>query len=240
MTVKKKRKKKLWLIPVILVILLVAAAGVIYFEFNVTEITYVGNEHYSDEQMTEKIFGTSTPNAVIFSAVGNKNKTIPFIEKYDVEVDWPDRFYITVYEKAIVGYIKYMGCNMYFDKDGIVVESSTELYQGVPEILGLRFDSIVLNSKLEVGDDSIFQQILDLTQSFDKYELGVNKVYFDSSLNVILYMGDVKVCLGSSTDYTDKLFELKQIQPELTGLKGTLHMEDYTGNNSSIIFKKEN
>ena len=28
--------------------------------------------------------------------------------------------YVTIYEKAIVGYVKYMGCNMYFDKDGIV------------------------------------------------------------------------------------------------------------------------
>ena len=47
--------------------------------------------------------------------------------------------YITVYEKAVIGYIRYMGCNMYFDKDGIVVESSTETFEKVPEIIGLKF-----------------------------------------------------------------------------------------------------
>ena len=41
---------------------------------------------------------------------------------------------VTIYEKAVVGYINYMGCNMYFDKDGIVVESSSKLYSGVPQI----------------------------------------------------------------------------------------------------------
>ena len=44
-----------------------------------------------------------------------------------------------------------MGCNMYFDKDGIVVESSTDLYENVPQIDGLKFDSIVINTKLDVG-----------------------------------------------------------------------------------------
>ena len=62
-----------------------------------------------------------------------------------------------------------------------------------------------LGQKLDVGDDEIFRQILDLTQSFDKYELGVSKVYFDSSDSVILYVDDVKVYLGKSDDYTDKL-----------------------------------
>lgn len=56
---------------------------------------------------------------------------------------WPNKMNVAVYEKAIVGYISYMGCNMYFDKDGIVVESSSENYEDVPQITGLDFKSIV-------------------------------------------------------------------------------------------------
>ena len=132
-----------------------------------------------------------------------------------------------------------MGCNMYFDKDGMVVESSTESYEKVPEIIGLKFNSIVLGSKLDVGDDEIFRQILDLTQSFDKYKLGVSKVYFDASDNIILYVDEVKVYLGRSDDYTDKLFELKQMESKFSGLKGTLYMQDYTKDSNSVIFKKD-
>ena len=193
---------------------LIAACAAVYFGFRTDKITYVGNSHYSNEEMTSRIFGNDTPNTVLYTLFGNKKKTIPFIQKYDVEIQWPRGMYITVYEKAVIGYIRYMGCNMYFN-------------------------SIVLDSKLEVGDDEVFRHILDLTQSFDKYNLDVSKVYFDSSDNVILYIDEVKVYLGKSDDYTDKLFELKQMETKFAGLKGSLYMQDYTKDSSSIIFKKD-
>lgn len=212
---KARKKKRLFIISTI-VAALIAACAAVYFGFRTDKITYVGNSHYSNEEMTNRIFGNDTPNTVLYTLFGNKKKTIPFIQKYDVEIQWPRGMYITVYEKAVIGYIRYMGCNMYFDKDGIVVESSTETFEKVPEIIGLKFNSIVLDSKLEVGDDEVFRHILDLTQSFDKYNLDVSKVYFDSSDNVILYIDEVKVYLGKSDDYTDKLFELKQMETKLS------------------------
>ena len=231
----KKKKNGLLIFLIIVIILLVAGiAGYVYFQAD--EITYVGSSHYSDQEMNEKIFGSDKPNVVLYKLFGNKKKTIPFIQKYEVEVQGPRKLYVTVYEKPVIGY---MGCNMFFDKDGIVVESSTESYDKVPEIIGLKFNAIVLGSKLDVGDDEIFRQILDLTQSFDKYELGVSKVYFDSSDSVILYVDDVKVYLGKSDDYTDKLFELKQMASKFAGLKGTLYMQDYTKDSNAIIFKKD-
>lgn len=235
---KARKKKRLFIISII-VAALIAACSAVYFGFRTDKITYVGNSHYSNEEMTNRIFGNDTPNTVLYTLFGNKKKTIPFIQKYDVEIQWPRGMYITVYEKAVIGYIRYMGCNMYFDKDGIVVESSTETFEKVPEIIGLKFNSIVLDSKLEVGDDEVFRHILDLTQSFDKYNLDVSKVYFDSSDNVILYIDEVKVYLGKSDDYTDKLFELKQMKTKFAGLKGSLYMQDYTKDSSSIIFKKD-
>lgn len=235
---KARKKKRLFIISII-VAALIAACAAVYFGFRTDKITYVGNSHYSNEEMTSRIFENDTPNTVLYTLFGNKKKTIPFIQKYDVEIQWPRGMYITVYEKAVIGYIRYMGCNMYFDKDGIVVESSTETFEKVPEIIGLKFNSIVLDSKLEVGDDEVFRHILDLTQSFDKYNLDVSKVYFDSSDNVILYIDEVKVYLGKSDDYTDKLFELKQMKTKFAGLKGSLYMQDYTKDSSSIIFKKD-
>lgn len=236
----KVRKKRKGLLIFFIIIAIIMAAGVAaYVYFQTESITYVGNSHYSDEEMTEKIFGRDNPNVILYSLFGDKKKSIPFIQKYDVEIQWPRKMYVTVYEKPVIGYVRYMGCNMFFDKDGIVVESSTESYEKVPQIIGLKFNAIVLDSKLDVGDDDIFRQILDLTQSFDKYDLNVSTVYFDSTDNLILYIGDVKVYLGKSDDYTDKLFELKQMESKFAGLKGTLYMQDYTKDSNSIIFKKD-
>jgi cell division protein FtsQ len=171
---------------------------------------------------------------------GKKDRDIPFIQKYDVEIEWPNKMNVYIYEKSVIGYIDYMGCKMYFDKDGTVVESSSESYEGVPEIAGLNFKSIVLDSKLDVGDDKVFSQILELIQAFDKYSLDVSKIYFDSSYNITLYMGEVRVLLGSSSDYTEKLYILSQLYDKIPATKGVLNMENYNGDESSIIFKKEN
>ena len=91
----------------------------------------------------------------------------------------------------------------------------------------------------EIGEKAAEENVDELTQSFDKYDIQVDKVYFDSSFNIMLYMGDVKVSLGSSKDFTDRLFELKQLSAKFGSLKGTLYLDNYNGDESSIIFKRE-
>ena len=63
----------------------------------------------------------------------------------------------------MIGYVEYLGTNLYFDKDGIVVESSSEILEGVPKISGLKFSEVTLYEKLPVEDDHVFQVILNLT-----------------------------------------------------------------------------
>ena len=48
---------------------------------------------------------------------------IPFVEDYKVVFHNPLDVEVIIYEKSIVGYVSYMSSFMYFDKDGIVVES---------------------------------------------------------------------------------------------------------------------
>lgn len=239
---KKQKKKRFRFIQFIvlaaLVLVLLFCAGS-YFLFRVDSITYLGGNHYDAETLNRYIFGTDSPNALYYVLFGKKNQNITFVEKYDVDVEWPNKMTVTVYEKSITGYINYMGSYMYFDREGIVVESTSQRYEGVPEVSGLSFRSIVLKEKLEVGSDAIFNRILEMTQAFDKYELEIHRIFFNASQEVTLYMGDVKVLLGNAEDCTDKLFVLKQTADKLTGLKGTLDLADYDGTASSIIFKNE-
>ena len=236
-TYRKKAIKKAIIIIFIVIAVLIAASTYI---FRASSIEYIGGTHYSPSEMNQFIFGGDNPNILFYVLFGEKDKEITFVQKYDVDIEWPDKLTVTVYEKPIVGYISYMGCNMYFDKDGKVVESSSASYENVPQIEGLEFKSIVLNSKLEIDDMSVFNTILELTQAFDKYQLGIRKIYFDSSYNVTLYMNDVKILLGKAENSAEKLFALKQMENNIKDMKGTLYLSDYDDNNSSIIFKKEN
>ena len=234
-----KRKRYGWIIIPAAALILICAAAVSAVVFEVDTIQYIGDDHYSDEELTDKLFNGKNPNALYYFLIERrKNKEIPFIQKYEVEIRWPSKMLVTIYEKPVIGYVNYMGFNMYFDKDGTAVESSTKILSGIPQISGLKFNEIVLGSRLDVGNADVFGRILELTQSFDKYQLSADKIYFDSAGEVTLTMGNVKVMLGDCDNLLDKLFELKQMMPELEGRSGVLHMENFSGETGGIIFKK--
>lgn len=150
-----------------------------------------------------------------------------------------------VFEKSVVGYVSYMSSYMYFDKDGIIVESSVEQLPGVPWITGLDFGHIILHQPLPVADPDTFGEILNLTQVLSVHEVKVDKVDYHSSMagagEIRLHIGDVVVELGDSEDLDGKVTELSGILPELSGLSGTLYLDTYDETNSTptYTFKKK-
>ena len=128
---------------------------------------------------------------------------------------------------------------MYFDKDGIVVETSKQQVLNVPLVDGLGFDSVVLYNPLPVEDEKVFNTILDLSQNLQKYDLAVDKIHFNDDLSIVLYIGNVRVNFGKGEYLSEKLHELKQMEGELVGLSGVLEMENYTEGSEYITFKKD-
>ena len=146
---------------------------------------------------------------------------------------------IRVYEKSVIGYVTYMGSNFYFDKDGVVVESSADVKEGIPCISGVKFSSLALYQKLQVEDDKIFSRILNITQLLKKYELSPDKIEFGRDLSLTLYFAEVKVALGSGDNLEDKVGRLHELYSDLEGLSGTLRMENYTSDSKFISFEKD-
>lgn len=227
----------------IIVILIFGCVLFVSTGFRTTQIEYEGNTRYTEEELTNYIFGGKyNVNTLIYYFFTSKSDkaVIPFVQDYEVSVDWPNKLKITVYEKSIIGYIRYMGYNLYFDKDGIVVDSSKDVLEGVPEVVGMDYKNVVLHSKLEVEDDRVFGILLELVQLCQKYSLDVDKVFFDHNYDVVMYVGDIKIMLGNSSTITEKIYEVSQMMPQMQGLSGTLHMENFNEDTSSIIFKKDN
>lgn len=227
----------------IVVIILFGCVLFISTGFRTTQIEYEGNTRYTDEEMTNYIFGGkyNVNTLIYYFFTSKKDKVvIPFVQDYDVSVDWPNKLEIKVYEKSIIGYIRYMGYNLYFDKDGIVVDSSKDVLEGIPEVTGLDYTNVVLHTQLDVENEKIFAVLLELVQLCEKYEIPIEKVFFDKSGNVTLYMGDIRIMLGDSGTITEKIYEVSQMMSQMQGLSGTLHMENFSEDTSSIIFKKDN
>lgn len=231
---------------ILLGILLLLAALV--FAVRIKEIEVTGNSHYTKEQVIDLVLGGKWSRNSAFCYYENRfreHKSIPFIEEYKIEFKSPTKIEIVVFEKSVVGYVSYMSSYMYFDKDGIIVESSVEQLPGVPWITGLDFGHIILHQPLPVADPDTFGEILNLTQVLSVHEVKVDKVDYHSSMagagEIRLHIGDVVVELGDSEDLDGKVTEISGILPELSGLSGTLYLDTYDETNSTptYTFKKK-
>lgn len=225
----------------VLLILAACAAG-FYEYFKVRNVTVNGSTYYTKEEIEDIVMqGFLGHNSVVLSLRYSDTEVqeVPFIEKMDVTVLSHDSIEIDVYEKPIIGYVDYLGTCMYFDREGTIVDSSTEPLEGIPEVTGLKFDHIVINEKLPVEDTTVFSRVLSISQILEKYELAVDKIYFDSSNSMILYFGDVQVNLGNDEYTEEKVSNLAQILPKLEGKKGTLDLASYTPDSTTITFTED-
>ena len=237
----RKLVKPLIIVSVLLV--LVLACYFVLQRFRIKNVIVEGNAHYSGEEIKEMVLGDKWENNTLYVAMKYRNKQmddIPFVEALDVEILSADSVKITVFEKAMAGYIEYKGQYFYFDKDGTIVESSNIKTAGIPQILGLSFDHIVIIEKLPVEDETVFMQILDVTKLLNKYGIQAEKIYFDSHKDMTLYFGETRINLGN-TDYIDeKVMKVKAILPEIEGKKGVLRLENYKADSTSVSFELEN
>ena len=239
---KKRVGIKILLAAVIIAALLGAAYYVIH-TYTVKTVYVEGNVHYTEEEIKSFVMDGPLGNNSLYLSMKYKNKgveNIPFVDVMDVSILAPDTVKITVYEKALAGYVKYLDTYMYFDKDGYVVECSDVRTAGVPQITGLSFDHMVLGELLPIENPEVFGTILNLTKLLDKYELTADKIYFHTSGDITVYFGDVRVALGTDqSGLEDKIMLLPNFLKELEGKSGTLQMEKYDEGNGKFTFKPD-
>lgn len=245
-TGKKKRNKgrpKILAAGIAIAVLCLLTGCFVFImsKYKVENIVVEGNVHYSRDEIIEMVMTDKLSYNSLYLSFKYRNKeikNIPFIETMSVKVGSPDTITITVYEKSVAGYVEYMGRYMYFDRDGIVVESSETKTQGIPQVTGVHFDHVVLYEPLPVENDDIFQNILSVTQMLKKYELVTDKIYFNEAYEITLYFGQVRVRLGSQ-DLEEKIMRLPYILPELDGKSGNLRMENYSDESEKITFESD-
>ncbi len=240
----KKRKRRIGGVLVLLVVVAVILATVYYVisTYSIKTVYVEGNIHYTEEEIKEIVMEGPLGTNSLYLSFKYKNKgveNVPFVDVMDVTTLAPDTIKITVYEKALAGYIEFMDSYMYFDRDGYIVETSNVKTIGVPWIVGLDFDHVALGEKIPVKDDSVFASIMNITNLLDEFELKADKIYFQADLEVVLFFGDVRVMLGDASHLEEKIMVLPTFLQELVGKKGTLRMEEYTQEGDVTVFEVE-
>ena len=246
-SVRKRRKRKKigrMILTAILIIAMLAGlcAILIWKVFVVKSVSVKGNEIYTDKQIEDWVLDKEyswNSLYVYFENKCNKTEEIPFVDSLRIRLKSPQKLEITVVEKGILGYlyVPSLGKNAYFDKDGFVVEISSEIIPGVTKINGLSVQTAELYKKLSIGENSkLLRTLLSVTQLLKKYER-VPEVILIQNSNVYLSYGAIQVNLGSGTDLNEKILRMDQILLQLDGMSGMLHLETWSETNTDIYFR---
>lgn len=240
----KVRKAGIIALAVAILAAVVLGVGAYDIREHTVQTVYVeGNVHYTEEEIKSFViddgFLGNNSRYLSFKYKNKEIEDIPFIDVLTVDVVSADTIKITVIEKAIIGYVKYLDTYMYFDKSGCVVENSGIRTMGVPQVTGLKFDHVAVGEELPIENKEIFGEIQNLKNFLDKNDLSADRLYFDSRDEITAYFGGVKVPLGNEPDMLEpKMNALKGILPKLEGKSGTLHMEKYN-QEGTYSFKPE-
>lgn len=242
---KRSRLKKIkrFFVGLLIFALVVAAAALVVIKvFTVEQVEVEGNELYLDSQIESWVLNDKYSSNTLYVYFKYKLfpvQSVPFIDTMEVSLSSPQTVYIQVYEKGMIGYIYMptMGQNVYFDKDGFVVETSSNTIEGVPEVTGLTCQDATLYEKLELDQKGALKTLLTVTQTLKKYDLEPDDIDYGEQGEITVHYGGITVKLGDTEELTEKVVRLEKIMPNLEGLSGTLHMEDWTEDTTDITFR---
>lgn len=240
---KKAKKKKRILVTVLSLLLLAGLTALVVTKlFVVKKVEVEGNELYGAEVIETAVLndGYSWNSLYVFFKYKLVDtESVPFIDTMEISLKNPQTLHIKVYEKGIMGciYISSIGENAYFDKDGFVVETSSDKIDDIPVIRGIECSEVVLYEKLPI-EESRLRELLVLTQTLKRAELAPDSITYGVEDAPVLKYGGVKVNMGDLDLLTQKVERLEKIMPKLPG-QGTLHLETWTEETTNIVFNKK-
>ena len=240
---RKARKRKKIAIALLIILLLLAAAALIVIKvFRVEKVEVEGNELYDAKVIEKAVLNDKYSWNSLYVFLKYRfvdTKKVPFVDTMESTLKDPQALHMKVYEKGIMGYlyISSIDENAYFDKDGLVVETSSKVIDGTPQIIGIDCDKVVLYEKLPIGNAKL-REILTLTQALKRNSLIPDSITYGVANEPLLAYGKIKVEMGSLELLTQKVERLAKIKPSLEGMDGTLHLENWTEETTNIVFDK--
>ena len=239
----KKRIKKRTIYAIILVVMLICFFMIGFLLlFQVRTIKVEGNQYLTSQEIADWLQQYELSSNTVYLLCKyhfTDYEMLSGIESAKVRMENPWTVKVTVTEKKIVGYIVVDDDFVYFDKDGVVLAKTKEWWEDIPCIEGLTVNEVTLYEELPVGKENkkIFENLLDMSNTLKKYELKPDRILCRDS-NLYLYFGNKCVIIGDE-NLADRIAQIPPILEKLGEQKGTLHLERYDENHTTISFEKD-
>lgn len=227
----------IFLIPILIVGFMVF----LILTCTVTTVTVKGNTLISDAEVEGCVMTGKYKNNGAWDVVRNKLRPaqIPFIKTVNVSLKGFHNLVITVKEKELTGYVRDSRNNyVYLDRDGVVTEIDSRLLGDAVPVEGLSTKKTITEGKLYPAAENRVKALSTVFKSMKNLGLSIESVTFGSSGQITLDCGTITASLGTADSLKDKLLRLSYILPKVEDQTGILHFEDYTVDNTDIVFEK--
>ena len=220
---QKKNNNKIKPIIIIIIIIIIILLGFLFNQiFKIKNVYIKGNKFYSEKQIVTFLNLDKYNNTFIFFIMNSKNhKPLPFVDKIDIKMLSFNDIKVEVCEKQVIGCIKYMGEYLYFNKNGILVESLSEQIQGIPLVNGLKYSELVLYKSIDENNNNDFKDLLKIVQNLNKNKININSININGN-EFVLIKNKLEIILGNSENLNEKLNEIQGILPKIENEKGKL------------------
>lgn len=159
-----------------------------------------------------------------------------YLKDVNVSLKAPWKVKVKIAEKEIIGCIAEGKAYVYFDEEGLVLKKASEYDEKTPIIEGLKVKNTGQFQYLKVDNEKVFSYIVNITEEIEAHDLEPNRLVWEED-GMNLYFEDICVKLGK-TNFDEKVEELPPILEKLEGKNGTLQMEHYTSDSTTISFQE--
>lgn len=231
------------ILKIIFFIFIVVFALNMLLKVEIKNIDIVGNRVVSDSQIITTIFESERDRSSIVFYIKSKfkkKKQIPLVNSYSIEWITPFSIVISVDENKAIAFMKRDLKNIYFDKEGVIVDVSTERKPDLIEVIGVSFSNYERGEKIDIANKKIMKAILNISSYLQEHDLKAELIEIRSNENIQIYMGDIVADMGNTDNMEIKLLRLSDIYPEIVQYKGTLDLSKARENmiDEQYIFKK--
>ncbi len=221
-------KHKGWLVAGVVIVLILFCA----LFFRVKKVSIEGNTYYSQEEMAGMFQKNIWEKNLITFWLMDKLSLTPelaFVREYEVSYPSVNEIHIKLYEKNIVAGIAYSNQYIYFDKDGMVLQSADRPVEEIPLFETKNMTTFTLYNKVQMEDEGLLNQILNLANLFQHYHVSWDKVQFDEDNEAWLYSGAIRVSLGKKENYDEEISALSSVLEKMkrNGQTGEIDMRNY-------------
>ena len=228
---------------IIIVVAVILCVINILFMFKIQNINIIGNTHVSDYQIATSLFNGEIDRISIVFFIKQKvekKKSIPMVNTYEVKWISPFSIDIVVDENQPIAFLKRDVKNVYFDKNGSIIEITDNRKYDTIEVIGISVRNYEKGDTIDVSNKKVLKAILNISNFLKEHGLKAELLEVKQNDELYIYLGEIVAYMGGIENMEIKLLRLNDIYSKIAHLKGTLDLSKARENmlDEQYIFKK--